>query len=217
MVKQLLPLLFLSGCLFLDPFFYPEIHEQRQRYQYEYDLDGEHGKQHGYTDTHHMKVYFPRWMTNEDRQGFIDMVDSYANQMIEAYPKIESYEWSKIWVYAHDAVDVKIMSGGHWPIWCHGWRHGRVVYCPWRPILEEGERVDVAEERCLPVLPHEITHILSEWETGQSDPNHETYFQREEIKNMIASARRNALGCKLSDESKARALQYTYEPWYQED
>lgn len=213
---RLLPLVLLTmnGCMLLDPVLYPEDAKERRAYSKEYDLYGEHGKQHGYTPIRHIKVYFPRWLDVQDRPLVARMVESYVDEMIEAYPKAGIYDWAKMWVYIHDAVSEKIVRGGLGePIWCYGWRYGKVIYCPWRPILnEKGERIATAETDCLMVMPHEATHILSEWE-GAADPNHSGYFLRPEIQNMIKKARENVISCPISQKSKDASLLGTYVPW----
>ena len=179
-------------------------------YLKEYDFD----KPSAQTHKHNLLVYFPTWMIDgESRQNCLVMVDSYIDKMIEAYPNAAKLDWSRKWLYLHDEVGDKIVCAGWGWVW--GWQSGRVVYTPWRPIkAADGTRIGVAEENCLIVVPHEFTHMLAEMEcAGNPDTYHTGYFLKPEIVAMIAYARANASGCKLTEGDKGRALTYVYTPW----
>ena len=208
-----------SGCFFLDPYLRPEEFEQRARYQREYDMDEQYGKEHAYTPQYCVKVWFPRWAIDADRDNILATVDSYIDKMIEACPRFAEFPWhDKTWVYIHDAVSECIVSGGAWPQWVYGWRIGKLVVTPWRPVLNaDGERVGVSLEDPFMVLPHEICHQLSQWETGDSDGDHNDFFVREDVKNMIRHARQNAKPCTLSPQSILQAMEYNYIPWIDPD
>lgn len=179
-------------------------------YLKEYDFE----KTSGLTPKYGVTVYYPTWMQDaESRSNALIMVDSYVQAMVDSYPNAAKLEWDRKWVYLHDEVGDKIVCQGWGWVW--GWQSGRVVYTPWRPIkAADGGRIGIAEDNCLIVVPHEFTHMIAEMECGgDPDTYHTGYFQRPEIIKMIADGRANAVGCKLTEADKARAMSYVYIPW----
>lgn len=217
MIKHLLTLLpvLLSGCFLFDPVLNPDVYYKEKARTYEYALNGEYNKVIGHTEKHNLKVFYPRWLAADDHCRYNAVVDSYLTEMIKAYPPAGKYDWSVVWMYGHDAISEKIVSAGSMlRIWCYGWRQGRFVFCPWRPILDENKvRIGIATTDILMVLPHELTHILCQWETGGTDPQHTGYFKRPEIINMINSARKNVISITLTEESKTEGMKFEYIPW----
>jgi hypothetical protein len=192
-------------------------HRRRAKYvgvEAAYAAEYDFGKSKAVTLGHGLTVYFPKWMRGWDYAGCLSMVDSYLTGMIRAYPAAADVPWKDVSVYVHDHVGDAIVAGKGLRCWCYGWRLADTVFSPWRPVKDKaGERVGVAETRCLIVLPHEFAHILSEFETGDADAGHTRFFVRPEIMEMIRRARAEAAGCRLSPESQAAALAHEYVPW----
>lgn len=128
------------------------------------------------------RVYmiYPSWLAAKDRQTTKDCVHSY----------IKHFPQNRYCIFLHDYVGDSIVGPEGW---ARGWRTKRVIFVPWRKLLDGSP----ARFDPFPTLPYHVSSLLCCYDNPDA-------FRR---------IRMGASRVLLSDESIEAAKSFRYIPW----
>lgn len=166
-----------------------------------------HWRPSSVTPVYSITIYFPCWLSPEDRPGVLAVVDDYASAICTWYPEAVDLEWNTLEVMIHDSPEICVSAPPS--SWVGGWIRGNYIVVCWALQRVNDIPVALAEKNCLPSLPHEFMHAVIRMQYRER--GHSRFIG--DVARAINEARARSLRIRLKPETHEKALAFRYDPY----